>query len=308
MTKLNLDPGGLERGPMKQLARTLASLAFLLPTVKVLPAASCASHLNFKLYRDYTVVAQGSVAGLSEQLNFIIDTGAVPSVLDARLARRLKLRGRAETLSTFDQTLETRRITLPGLALGPIRVGPTPVLVENLALISRQIGVRVDGMIGLDVLSRCDFTIDYDSGIISFGAASSIPNGKGGRPEFTAPFEFGPGYAVVRLDVAGRPVRLMVDTGTRSLVLFAPRIRGRLPPLPRLHKDSISKLGGDAVVTEVGVTGAFLGATPLQFQRASLMEGEAPASVDLDGLLGVRSLGARRFGFDFEHRTIKWAK
>ena len=52
--------------------------------------------------------------------------------------------------------------------------------------------------------------------------------------------------------------------------------------------------------------GARLGSIDLTTQKAVLMEGQAPASVDLDGLLGVASLGVRRITFDFEHNTIRW--
>src|SRR5215469_12583509 len=52
--------------------------------------------------------------------------------------------------------------------------------------------------------------------------------------------------------------------------------------------------------------GARPGSTDLTTQKAVLMEGQAPASVDVDGLLGVTSLGVRRITFDFEHNTIRW--
>ena len=61
-------------------------------------------------------------------------------------------------------------------------------------------------------------------------------------------------------------------------------------------------------MTEVVLPDVSLGTVSLSAQRAALMEGQAPPSVDLDGLLGVRSLGVRRLGFDFEHRTMTWAR
>ena len=70
----------------------------------------------------------------------------------------------------------------------------------------------------------------------------------------------------------------------------------------------IGNLGGKVTLTEIGLHEAYLGSMELRDQRASLMEGEAPPTVDLDGLLGVRSLGARRFGFDFARRTIHWTR
>jgi predicted aspartyl protease len=292
---------------MKELARVLLILAGLPVVARSLPVANPGANLPFKLYRGYTIVARGSIAGL-KHLNFIIDTGAVPSVVDLKVARKLGLEGQVEPLSLFSQTVETRRVTLPGLVLGPIDTGPLPVIVGDLAGFERHLGVRVDGMIGLDVLARQDFAVDYESGTIAFGAAP----GNGGRlldpAETSVPFELGPGYAVVSLDVEGQPFRLMVDTGARSLILFGPRVRDRLAGVRKLSERVIGNAGGAVALTEVVLPDVSLGTVSLSAQRAALMEGQAPPSVDLDGLLGVRSLGVRRLGFDFEHRTMTWAR
>ena len=89
----------------------------------------------------------------------------------------------------------------------------------------------------------------------------------------------------------------MVDTGTSDLVLFAPRVHDRLPG---------SAMAGEERWPVLELPGARLGSTDLTTQKAALMEGQAPASVDLDGLPGVASLGLRRITFDFEHNTIRW--
>ena len=57
-------------------------------------AADSPNEVPFKLYRGYVIVVRGSIGGL-KNLNFLVDTGAVPSVVDARIARKLHLRGQA---------------------------------------------------------------------------------------------------------------------------------------------------------------------------------------------------------------------
>ena len=292
---------------MKEFARFLLILAALPAVARSLPAADPSAKLPFKLYGGYTIVARGSIAGLNH-LNFIIDTGAVPSVVDRKVARKLGLQGQVEPLSLFSQTIETRRVTLPGLVLGPIDTGPLPVIVGDLASFESHLGVRVDGMIGLDVLARQDFVVDYEAGTIAFGTAPGNTRGPLDPAETSVPFELGPGYAVVSLDVEGHPYRLMVDTGARSLILFGPRVRDRLAGLRKLSERVIGNAGGTVALTEVVLPDASLGTVRLNVQRAALMEGQAPASVDLDGLLGARSLGVRRLGFEFEHRTMTWAR
>ena len=292
---------------MKEFARFLLILAALPAVARSLPAADPSAKLPFKLYGGYTIVARGSIAGLNH-LNFIIDTGAVPSVVDRKVARKLGLQGQVEPLSLFSQTIETRRVTLPGLVLGPIDTGPLPVIVGDLASFESHLGVRVDGMIGLDVLARRDFVVDYDSGTIAFGTVPGNGPEPLGLAEASVPLDLGPGYAVVSLDVEGQPVRLMVDTGARSLILFAPRVRGRLAGIRTLGERVIGNVGGTFALTEVVLPYATLGTMRLDAQKAALMEGQAPASVDIDGLLGVRSLGVRRLGFDFQHKTLTWAR
>src|SRR3974377_391483 len=104
---------------MKELARFLLILAGPPVVAWSLPAANPRAQLPFKLYAGYTIVVRGSIAG-RKQLNFIVDTGAVPSVVDLKVARKLGLEGQVEPLSLFSQTIEARRVTLPGLVLGPI--------------------------------------------------------------------------------------------------------------------------------------------------------------------------------------------
>lgn len=292
---------------MNVFAQALLILAALTVVARTLPAANHGVELPFRLYRGYTIVARGSIGGL-KHLNFIIDTGAVPSVVDRKVTRKLLLEGHTELLSVFSKTVETRRVTLPSLVLGPIETGPLPVVVEDLTAFERQFGVRVDGMIGLDVLARQDFVVDYDSRTIGFGVAPGNGHWRDGRAEVSVPFELGPGYAVVKLDVEGQPVSLMVDTGARSLILFAPRVRGRLAELRRIGERVIGNLGGTLALTEVVLPDVRLGSVRLAAQEAALLEGRAPDSVNLDGLLGLRSLGVRRVGFDFEHKTMTWAR
>ena len=50
------------------------------------------NEVPFKLCRGYAIVVRGSVGNL-KNLNFLVDTGAVPSVLDERIAQKLHLTG-----------------------------------------------------------------------------------------------------------------------------------------------------------------------------------------------------------------------
>ena len=287
---------------MRKWVRVLLVVGVLV-YVRSLAAAQGGAELRFELYGGYTIVVRGSIADL-KQLNFIVDTGAVPSVVDLRVARKLRLEGQVERLSLFSQAVETRRVMLPNLVVGSVDTGPFPVLVEDLASLEPQLGVRIDGMIGLDALARDNIVIDYDCRTIAFSKASGKCRGRRDLALTSVPFELGPGYAMVKLEIEGEPVRLMVDTGARSLVLFAPRVQDRLAGIHKTGGRAIGNLGGTFALTEVVLPDASLGPLRLHAQKAALMEGRPPDAADLDGLLGVRSLCARGVGFDFEHKAM----
>ena len=61
-------------------------------TIALPSAPKGPTEVRFELYLGYTIVAKGSMGGL-QKLNFIIDTGAVPSVVDARVAPQARLGG-----------------------------------------------------------------------------------------------------------------------------------------------------------------------------------------------------------------------
>lgn len=97
---------------MKGLTRGLSVLVGLLLVFGRVPATKNRAELPMKLYHGYTIVAQGSIGSL-KKLNFLIDTGAVPSVVAQRIARKLALRGTVDKVTVFSQTLQTQRVVLP---------------------------------------------------------------------------------------------------------------------------------------------------------------------------------------------------
>jgi predicted aspartyl protease len=283
---------------VKGAKQGLLILASLLIS-QMLLAADGPVEIPFKLYREYAIVVRGSIGGL-DRLNFLIDTGAVPSVVDRRIAKKLKLSGSNQSISVFSQSVQAQEVVLPDLELGPIRAERLPVLVRDLAFIEEGMGVRVDAMIGLDVLARSSFSIDYQAKKIVFGAVD--------RSESDVAFLRRPGYVVVQLDVRGQSVWLLVDTGAKDLILFDSRVRGRLASVPSAGAKTSSNMGGEAALLELQLPGARLGTTDLGNQKAYLLSTSAQALPNFDGLLGVTALGVKRLAFDFDRQTISWER
>jgi len=256
----------------------------------------------FEMYLGYTIVAKGSMGRL-QKLNFIIDTGAVPSVVDQRVARKLSLKGTLDAVTVFTKDVRTEEVVVPTLELGPVHAESVRFLAQDLRFIENGLGLRIDAIIGLDVLGGHDFSIDFQSKRIAFGLPAGEPS-KTTEPQ--VPFESGTGFAVVQIQIESQILRLMVDTGTSDLVLFAPRVHDRLPGARLAGVKTKTTMAGQERWPVLELPGARLGSADLATPRAVLMDGQATASVDLDGLLGVTSLGVRRITFDFGHNTIRW--
>jgi len=278
----------------------LVLVSMLVLSSVVVSAENGGSTLSFRLYGGYTVVVKGSIGGLAK-LNFIVDTGAVPTVVDKRIARKLRLEGNTEELQVFSGTLQTERVVVPSVVIGPIQTGPHSVLVEDLSPFSLSLGISIDGMVGLDILGQSNFTLDYFSKQIIFGALGPSD------PASTVPIEVNPaGYVTVEAAIDGRLLRLMVDTGTSDFVLFRNRVRDSVRGVRLLSRKPMANLGGRLQVVTAELDEAALGPLSLRGRHVSLMDVSPATPPDLEGLLGARYLGSDCIAFDFEHKRMAW--
>jgi hypothetical protein len=131
----------------------------------------------FDLYQHHLVVTKGSIGPLKD-LSLLIDTGTIPSMVDARVARKLHLQAEPSTLVAFGQRVAIQSAVLSGFRIGAWQTGPVPAGVSDLSYLA---GVRIDAIIGLDVLARASFSIDYRTHVLTFSPA--------GREESVAPLE-----------------------------------------------------------------------------------------------------------------------
>jgi len=118
------------------------------------------------------VVAVGQFGDTFEHQNFLLDTGAAPSIINARLVKQLGLKTRVSTLSAAGKVVPTQTAIVPEVELGPVRADFLPVQVHDLSRLERELGIPLAGLIGLDVLSKASFRLDYENKKIEFGDLS----------------------------------------------------------------------------------------------------------------------------------------
>ena len=110
-----------------------------------------------------------------------------------------------------------------------------PAGVSNLSYLE---GVRIDAIVGLDVLARTSFSIDYRKRVLSFSPT--------GREDSVAPLEMVWPFLTVQMTIEGQPVRLLVDTGSRDLVLFKSRLPAALSRAPWRGDKTVQYASGAA--------------------------------------------------------------
>jgi predicted aspartyl protease len=257
--------------------------------------------IPFRLYGDYLIVVQGSL-GTLKRLNFLIDTGVSPIVVDPRIAKQLGLTGGGvHKLALFNQNTDVRLVALPSFQIGPIRTESLPAMIQDLSSFEKIMGIRIDASIGFDVLNMSSFSIDYSSKRIVFGPIDSSPS--------SAPFDSGPPVLTVQLRVQDEPVRLLVDTGSAELVLFECQLPGRLRQLPVASAHRFSNgTGKEIEVKELALTTVRLGATDFGPQTSLSVADKANCGRSFDGVVGIRRLGLKWVAFDFEHRSFGWKR
>jgi hypothetical protein len=134
-----------------------------------------AESVRFQLYQGYLIVVHGSI-GAVKNLNIFLDTGATPALLDSRVARKLNLRGEESvSIVRLDRRTRAEETTVPSLEIGPLKCSNLRVVTADLSFYEKVLPVRIDAIVGLDVLGQRPFVIDYPAR--SHARASSLRHG-----------------------------------------------------------------------------------------------------------------------------------
>jgi Aspartyl protease len=250
----------------------------------------------FKLYRGYVIVVRGSIGGL-KNLNLLLDTGAVPSVLDSRIARKLRLRGQPRQIDVPNKKLATERVTVPEINVGPLGVHNLSMDVVDLSYTEDILGAKIDAMVGFDVLGQTPFTIDYESRRLIFGAID---------PSFsTVPYSPNLPYALVLLHIQQETLEILVDTGASNLILFERGVRKCPSAIDVVGWETWTSLGGEMLVAKTQLLDAYLGGEAWGQRVAYISKNDALQRSGLAGLLGTVALG-NRVAFDPVRKVVAW--
>ncbi len=295
--------------PLRTLLAGLFLIVLAVTTLDLQPLASAsgsdqivqapssetaAGALRFDLYQGYCIVVHGS-AGSAKNLNFVLDTGTVHSTFDARTARKLDLRDKTSTGMVFmSGNVHAENATLPSLQLGPIERPNLPIVIADLSALQRFIPVRIDAILGLDVLGQTPFVIDYSARVIRFGPSPALA--------VSVPLRLDGGLAVFDAEIDHALVHLLFDTGASTLVLF----KTTLGPGADATSRGVDSNGFEN--TPVRLSSVKVGLEEFRQKPALMARNPRPSQIDFDGMMSPAALGISRVSVDLERGVLTFSR
>jgi len=270
-------------------------------SVTLARGARIPGEIPFKLVHGFGIVVQGQVGPLFN-LNFLVDTGAVPSVLSERVALRIGISGAKGPLALLDKDLGAEYVTVDDVRFGWVHARGLPMVVIDLESFSHFLGTRIDAIVGLDVLVRQAFSIDYKRRSITPGLSEKARH----AVQVGIYFNWDAPYWVLPVTLGGQIRRVLLDTGANGLVLFAGPSRRNVTELAGKTIRS-TKLTGKIEGRTLQPSLLVMGDGSFQKQLAVELENQrGVALLEIDGVLGPTALGITRVEFDWEHKCLRW--
>jgi Aspartyl protease len=143
-------------------------------------------------YSQREIVIKGRING-SEELEFLLDTGASDTIIDRRVAAEHYLTKFGQyDIAAMSGMVTARSSSIKRMELGNLLMNDVPARILDLSAQSRQMGKQIAGIIGTNVISKFLVTLDYGKPAVIFADIDSTPRpAKAAATAFTqkqAPF------------------------------------------------------------------------------------------------------------------------
>lgn len=267
--------------------------------------------LPFHLLRDRPIIEVG-INGKKEKLRFVLDTGSGISVISEETAARLKIqavsRGGQARAVGGDGRFDIVYGFVRSIEVGDVKIKNVPVYIRKF----HDDAERVDGYIGLSLISKFLTTVDYGSKTFTLTRKDSADLLKSEKNVASFPLRLtSSGFLSGEVTLGGMntAVNFIVDTGA-SISVISNEL-ANTAEMSRFSTDEKMRVIGAAGVTE-GVRSymipkvTFGTHTREQVKAVSLDLGiiNEAAGFEQAGILGGNFLKNYRMTFDFQNSTV----
>lgn len=249
------------------------------------------------MHDGHLAVVNGSI-GTLHSLRFLLDTGTTHTLIDHKIAKALNLSLRPARALSFGKAISVNCAELTEISFGPVHAANLEVLVADLRAFGAA-GITVDVVVGLDLLTKKSFRLDLAKKLLVFGEDSTIDSRS--VPLRTDAFSL-----LVQLELDGRPVSMILDTGSTGVTFY----QGSIENLPSGRASSTGTFlftaGGPLLSNLALVPRLRLGSQDLDRRVFLVPSPRSPVQPDIAGYLGMDVLGAKEITFDFVHNQLRW--
>jgi len=257
------------------------------------------TELPFRLIDGWAVVVKGTLGGVPD-CAILVDTGAVPSAISKVLAKRLGLLGAVEQVSVMNRAIDVLRVRVSKVQVGPVAAEALEMMAADLGAIEQALHTHLDAVIGLDFLGKQNFAIDYRVKKLLLGIGVQAVDSVAFQLKHAA----GGTYVLVPMESGGERFQMLLDTGTKDITLFQPRLKGSLQQI-RVHSEDVTvNAGGSSQINKVIIPSLRLGSISRRQQNAYLWTTPEADLRDFDGVIGPAALGATAVEFNFDCNII----
>lgn len=178
---------------------------------KAIRALDLPNEIKFEVVDGLMIMKIPTATGLS---NFIFDTGSEQLILND-----ITEKATAQIVSV-DHTYDVSDIVLDRLSLGKAKYDGAPALGMDLAFLSDQLGIEVNGILGAHIFIDYSLLIDYDNQVVELIDKLDSPGLNGENYDVIAiPFtQDNMDLPVIEIEIDGSLFDLGFDTGANICV------------------------------------------------------------------------------------------
>ena len=249
--------------------------------------------------------------------NFILDTGAPNLVLNITYFRNYSVQTHSDQeQSGISGSASARMQTeVNQFSLGNIRYSKVEADMINLGHIENSKGVRILGLLGIQLFRQFEMIIDYERNLIYLHLISKKEAKTYQSPLLsdtsqysTVPFEITDNKIITKIEIAGKKLRFIIDCGAETNLLdsrlpdkvFENVVIGRRVKLTGAGDKKIEALYGDLNNMKIGnqnINNLPVVITNLEKSCLSYIS-------CTDGILGFDFLSLHKIGFNFVNRKM----